>query len=260
MAKVLEAIEEIQNKQMIFRNFITGLPKETDMELRTSKISLKVVESFRALILKNLHLSCFGISKVVESDHPDFQKPNRLRKIDPRGLPLSYYLGHLGIPGFMAYAGFYGVFSLKKGEFVFVSTASVGQLLVQLAKLHGCYVVDLLKNKFGFDEAFNYKVESELNTALRRYFPQGIDIYFDNMGGDMLDVALLNILVHGRIAICGMIAQQSLFSIEGIHNLYSLIMRGMKMQDLLQSDYLHLYPQFTERLLSITIRNVKLFT
>ncbi|ERN11822.1 hypothetical protein AMTR_s00020p00039510 [Amborella trichopoda] len=122
------------------------------------------------------------------------------------------------------------------------------------------FQVDLLKNKFGFDEAFNYKVESELNTALRRYFPQGIDIYFDNMGGDMLDVALLNIQVHGRIAICGMIAQQSLFSIEGIHNLYSLIMRRIKMQDLLQSDYLHLYPQFTERLLSITIRNVKLFT
>ncbi|ERN20216.1 2-alkenal reductase (NADP(+)-dependent) [Amborella trichopoda] len=299
-------MEEVQNKQVIFRNFITGLPKETDMELRTSKLSLKVAEGCRALIVKNLFLSCdpymrgrmrefygsyippfqpgaviegFGISKVVESDHPNFQvgdivtgmtgweeyslieKPDRLRKIDPRGLPLSYYLGLLGMPGFTAYAGFYEVCSPQKGEFAFVSAASgaVGQLVGQLAKLHGCYVVgsagskekvDLLKNKFGFDEAFNYKVESDLNAALRRYFPQGIDIYFDNVGGTMLDAALLNMRDHGRIAICGMISQQSLSSTEGVYNLYSVIMRRVKVQGFLQSDYLHLYPQFTEAIIN----------
>ncbi|KAL0004206.1 hypothetical protein SO802_011767 [Lithocarpus litseifolius] len=102
------------------------------------------------------------------------------------------------MPGFTAYAGFFEICSPKKGEYVFVSAASgaVGQLVGQLAKLHGCYVVgsagtnqkvDLLKNKLGFDEAFNYKEEPDLDAALKRYFSQGIDIYFDNVGGDMLD-------------------------------------------------------------------------
>ncbi|KAG5002419.1 NADPH-dependent oxidoreductase 2-alkenal reductase isoform B [Glycine soja] len=135
------------------------------------------------------------------------------------------------MPGFTAYAGFYEVCTPSKGEYVFVSAASdaVGQLVGQLAKLHGCYVVgsagskekiDLLQNKLGFDEAFNYKEELDLNAALQRYFRQGIDIYFDNVGEDMLNAALLNMRIHGRIAVCGM--------------------------GFLRSDYLHLYPHFVE--------------
>ncbi|BBH08642.1 alkenal reductase [Prunus dulcis] len=71
-------------------------------------------------------------------------------------------------------------------------------------------LVDLLKNKFGFDEAFNYKDEPDLDAALKRYFPEGIDIYFDNVGGKMLDAVLLNMKMNGRIAACGMISQYNL--------------------------------------------------
>ncbi|GLT95607.1 hypothetical protein SLE2022_132800 [Rubroshorea leprosula] len=168
----------------------------------------------------------FGVAKVVDSDNPDFKpgdivagitgweeyslihKTLQLRKIQPDSdIPLSYHAGLLGMPGFTAYAGFYEVCSPKKGEHVFVSAASgaVGQLVGQLAKLHGCYVVgsagssekvDLLKNKLGFDEAFNYEEETDLDAALKRCFPEGIDIYFDNVGWPMFDAALLNMRVN----------------------------------------------------------------
>ncbi|PIA40143.1 hypothetical protein AQUCO_02500092v1 [Aquilegia coerulea] len=215
----------------------------------------------------------FGISKVVDSDDPNFkigdlvtgftgweeyslmQKTEQLKKIQPEDIPPSYYVGLLGMPGFTAYAGFYEVCSPKQGEYVFVSAASgaVGQLVGQLAKLHGCYVVgsagtnqkvDLLKNKLGFDEAFNYKEEPDLDSALKRYFPQGIDIYFDNVGGSMLDAALLNMKIHGRIAVCGMVSQVSYT--EGIKNLFALITKRIRMQGFLQSDYIHLFPKFLE--------------
>ncbi|CAL5414220.1 unnamed protein product [Camellia sinensis] len=111
------------------------------------------------------------------------------------------------MPGVVAYAGFYVVCSLKQGECVFVSTASgaVGQLVRQFAKLLGCYVVgsagtkekvDLLKNKFEFDEAFNYKEEKDLEAALKR--------------AKMLDVVLLSMRLRGHIVVCGMISQNNL--------------------------------------------------
>jgi len=161
------------------------------------------------------------------------------------------------MPGFTAYAGFFDVCSPKKGEHVFVSAASgaVGQLVGQFAKLMGCYVVgsagnkqkiDLLKHKLGFDDAFNYKEEHDLDVALKRYFPDGIDIYFDNVGGDMLDAVLGNMKVHGRIAVCGMIAQSGVQSEQGIKNLYQLVPKRISMKGFLQSDYLHLYSKFLE--------------
>ncbi|XP_057443085.1 2-alkenal reductase (NADP(+)-dependent)-like [Lotus japonicus] len=221
-------------------------------------------------------LEGFGVSKVILSDNPSFKagdfisgftgweeysiihKTEQLRKIElDDQIPLSYHLGLLGMPGFTAYAGFYEVCTPSKGEYVFVSAASgaVGQLVGQLAKLHGCYVVgsagskekvDLLKNRLGFDEAFNYKEEANLDAALKRYFPQGIDINFNNVGGDMLDAALLNMRIHGRVAVCGMVSQNSLSNPQGIYNLSNLIIRRIKMQGFLQHDYLHLYPQFLE--------------
>ncbi|KAK8639224.1 hypothetical protein V6N13_137615 [Hibiscus sabdariffa] len=211
----------------------------------------------------------------------------QLRKIQPDdSVPLSYHLGLLGalfsyvpihlnwkhkvelvlcslerfnagMPGFTAYVGFYEICSPKKGEYVFVSAASgaVGQLVGQLAKLHGCYVVgsagssqkvDLLKNKLGFDEAFNYKEETDLDAALKRYFPEGIDIYFDNVGGAILDAALLNMRIHGRIAVCGMVSLHSISDPKGIQNLYCVVPKRIKMQGFLQSDYLDKFPQFLE--------------
>ncbi|XP_059632989.1 2-alkenal reductase (NADP(+)-dependent)-like isoform X4 [Cornus florida] len=221
----------------------------------------------------------YGVAKVLDSGHPNFKKGDLiwgktgweeyslitsndiLFKIQHTEVPLSYYTGILGMPGMTAYAGFYEVCSPKKGEYVFISAASgaVGQLVGQFAKLLGCYVVgsagtkekvDLLKNKFGFDEAFNYKEEQNLDVTLKRYFPDGIDIYFENVGGNMLDAVLLNMRLHGRIAVCGMISQYSLEQPEGVHNLSCLITKRLRMEGFLVIEYYHLYPKFLDMVLS----------
>ncbi|XP_022734034.1 2-alkenal reductase (NADP(+)-dependent)-like [Durio zibethinus] len=293
----------VSNKQVIFKNYVSGLPKESDMEVIESSIQLKVPEGTKdAILLKNLYLSCdpymrgrmtnletlympsfepglplsgFGVAKVLDSTHPDYEKgdfvwgitgweeyslitaPDHFFKIQHMDVPLTYYTGLLGMPGMTAYAGFYEVCSPKKGEYVYVSAASgaVGQLVGQFAKLLGCYVVgsagsnkkvELLKNKFGFDAAFNYKEEPDLNAALKRYFPEGIDIYFENVGGKMLDSVLLNMRNHGRIAACGMISQYNLDHPEGVHNLVPVVFKRVRIEGFLVNDFFHLYPKFLE--------------
>ncbi|CAN6681483.1 unnamed protein product [Malus baccata var. baccata] len=169
-----------------------------------------------------------------------------------------------------AYAGFYVICNPKKGETVFVSAASgaVGQLVGQFAKLLGCYVVgsagskekvDLLKNKFGFDNAFNYKEEPDLDAALKRYFPEGIDTYFENVGGEMLDAVLQNMRVNGRIAVCGMISQYNLDESEGCRNLMYLIFKQVRMQGFLVFNYYHLYEKFLEIVLPAIKEGKKMY-
>ncbi|XP_043693771.1 2-alkenal reductase (NADP(+)-dependent)-like [Telopea speciosissima] len=216
-----------------------------------------------------------GVAKVVDSNNPKFKEgdlvwgmtgweeyslitmPETLFKIEHTDVPLSYYTGILGTPGMTAYAGFHEVCSPKEGETVFISAASgaVGQFVGQFAKLMGCYVVgsagskekiDLLKNKFGFDEAFNYKEEDDLDAALRRYFPEGIDIYFENVGGKMLDAVLLNMKINGHIAVCGLISQYNLKKPEGVQNLLCLITKQIRMEGFVVSSYYHQYPKFLE--------------
>ncbi|CAA0829592.1 Zinc-binding dehydrogenase family protein [Striga hermonthica] len=242
--------------------------KFRDLEFRSSR-------HLRRPINQSLVVQGFGVSKVLDSDNPNFKPGDivsgftgweeysliheapQLRKVEPNDLPLSYYIGLLGMPGFTAYVGFYEVCAPKKNEFVFVSAASgaVGQLVGQLAKLHGCYVVgsagtsqkvDLLKDKLGFDDAFNYREEPDLDAALKRCFPQGIDIYFENVGGPMLEAVLLNMRFHGRIAVCGMVSQHGTYDPQGIKNLFSLVSKRVRMQGFLQSDYLHLFSRFLE--------------
>ncbi|KAG9143996.1 hypothetical protein Leryth_013890 [Lithospermum erythrorhizon] len=228
----------------------------------------------------------YGVSKVVDSKHPKFNKgdlvwgttgweeyslntsTDSLFKIDHTDVPLSYYTGILGMPGITAYAGFYKICNPEEGEKVFISAASgaVGQLVGQFAKLMGCYVVgtagtkekvDLLKDKFGFDEAFNYKEEADLDKALKRYFPEGIDIYFENVGGKMLDAVLLNMRIRGRIAVCGMISQYNLEKPEGVENLMNINYKRIKMEGFIFLDYLPEYPKFLETVLPL-IREAKI--
>ncbi|KAE8714455.1 NADP-dependent alkenal double bond reductase P1 [Hibiscus syriacus] len=223
-------------------------------------------------------ISGYGVAKVVDSTHSGYKKgdliwgmtgweeytlitaPDGLFKIQHTDVPLTYYTGLLGMAGMTAYAGFYEVCSPKKGEYVYVSAASgaVGQLVGQFAKLFGCYVVgsagskekiDLLKNKFGFDAAFNYKEEPDLDAALKRCFPEGIDIYFENVGGKMLDAVLANMRVHGRIAACGMISQYNNEQLDAVHNLMYIVPKRVRMQGFIVGDFYHLYPKYLEMII-----------
>ncbi|CAL4957508.1 unnamed protein product [Urochloa decumbens] len=175
------------------------------------------------------------------------------------GVPLSYYTGILGMPGLTAYVGFHEICAPKAGETVFVSAASgaVGQLVGQFARLAGCRVVgsagsaekvELLKSKFGFHDAFNYKEEPDLAAALARCFPEGIDIYFENVGGAMLDAVLLNMRAHGRIAVCGLISQYNLKSGEwdAVRNISAVIGKRLRVEGFLEPDHKHLYPKYEE--------------
>ncbi|PWA60751.1 alcohol dehydrogenase superfamily, zinc-type [Artemisia annua] len=302
--------EVVPNKQVIFKDYINGYPKASNMVVTSdSTIRLELPKNVDGLILtKNLYLSCdpymrnrmvkfmegnyidsftlgspirgLGVLKVLDSSHPEFKKGDLvwgplnweeyslikdtkgLFKIQYTDVPLSYYTGILGMAGLTAYVGFHDICSPKKGDTVFVSAASgaVGQLVGQFAKLHGCYVVgsagtnekvDLLKNKFGFDEAFNYKDEKDLNATLKRYFPDGIDIYFENVGGKMLDAVLCNMRVHGRIAVCGMISQYNLDKPEGTSNLAFLILKRLRMEGFLVSDHYHSYPKYMKMILPL---------
>ena len=161
--------------------------------------------------------------------------------------------------GLTAYAGFYEVGKPKKGDFVFVSAASgaVGQVVGQLAKIAGCYVVgsagsdekvSLLKTKFGFDNAFNYKTEADLGAALKRCLPDGIDIYFDNVGGATLDAALLHMRHGGRVAVCGMISQYNLEEPDGLRNLSCIVPNAIRVEGFNVAGWYHVYTKFQEEM------------
>ncbi|KAL3684332.1 hypothetical protein R1sor_002354 [Riccia sorocarpa] len=212
----------------------------------------------------------YGLGKVLQSSDPNFKEGDvvsgvmdwadyshafRSTKVDPEAVPLSYYLGALGMTGFTAYVGFFKICEPKKGETIYVSAASgaVGQMVGQFARLFGCHVVgsagsqqkvDLLTSKFGYHEAFNYKEEPDLDAALKRYCPGGIDMYFENVGGKMLDAVLLNMKDHGRIAVCGMVSQYNKAEQDPIYNLSYVIKRRLKLEGFIQTDHLDLQPEF----------------
>eukprot|EP01018_Ginkgo_biloba_P011404 Gb_28527 [translate_table: standard] len=299
--------KEVINRQITFKDYIIGQPKECDFLLKSSALSLQLEEGSQDVLVKNLYLSIdpyqrarmkdyssshkspfaspltpglvidtYGAGIVIVSNHPEFKEGDfvvgftgteeysiipgetLLRKINFTDIPLSYYVGVLGLTGFTAYAGLYNVCCPKKGDRVFISAASgaVGHLAGQFAQLVGCYTVgsagskqkvDLLKNKLGFDDAFNYKEEPDLKAALKRCFPNGIDIYFENVGGDMLDAVIENMNDHGRIAICGVISQYNTDETKGISDLIQLVYKRIKMQGFLAADYLNIFPEFIDK-------------
>ncbi|XP_058223899.1 2-alkenal reductase (NADP(+)-dependent)-like isoform X1 [Rhododendron vialii] len=215
----------------------------------------------------------FGVGRVVASGHPGFEEgdlvagfiswgeysivkgANMLNKLDLLGFPLSYHVGILGLSGLTAYVGFFEVCKPKKGEKVFVSAASgsVGNLVGQYAKLFGCYVVgcagskqkvELLKGKLRFDNAFNYKEETDLKSALKRYFPDGIDIYFDNVGAEMLEAAVANMNTFGRVAACGVISEYTDATKRAAPNMLEVVIKRITIRGFLASDHMNLLADF----------------
>ena len=141
----------------------------------------------------------------------------QLRKLTRGAEPLSWHLGILGMPGMTAYVGLMKIAEAKPGETVFVSAASgaVGSVVGQLAKLHGCRVtgcagsdekVALLRDEFGYNAAFNYRKSDALHPSVKKVCPDGIDVSFENVGGDIFEAVLWNMRDFGRVALCGMIA------------------------------------------------------
>ncbi|MGW3044120.1 NADP-dependent oxidoreductase [Kitasatospora sp. NPDC001159] len=177
-------------------------------------------------------------------------------KVDPQAAPLSAYLGVLGMPGLTAYAGLLAVGGLKEGDKVFVSGAAgaVGSLVGQIARLKGASLVvgsagsaekvAKLVDEYGFDAAFNYK-DAPVAEQLAKAAPEGIDLYFDNVGGDHLEAAIGALGVHGRAVLCGAIAQyNSTTAPAAPRNLAMAIGKRLRLEGMLVRDHAALQPQF----------------
>jgi NADPH-dependent curcumin reductase CurA len=177
-----------------------------------------------------------------------------LTKIDPKLAPLPVYLGVLGMPGMTAYFGLLDIGQPKPGDTVVVSGAAgaVGSVVGQIAKIKGCRVVGIAggaeKSKYlvdtlGFDAAIDYKSE-DVKQALRRHSPKGLDVYFDNVGGDILDDCLTVLAPRARIVICGAISQyNNTTAIKGPSNYLSLLVSRARMEGMVVFDYANRYAE-----------------
>ncbi|MFZ4652137.1 MAG: NADP-dependent oxidoreductase, partial [Rubrivivax sp.] len=215
------------------------------------------------------------VGEVLESRHPAFAagdrvvgmggwqthavvdaaQPGMLRKVDTTHIPLSAYLGAVGMPGVTAWVGLNEIIAPKAGETVVVSAASgaVGGAVGQLAKARGCRVVGLaggpakcdhVVQDLGFDACIDYKAHPDLKSllgALKQACPQGIDGYFENVGGLILDAVMLRMNAFGRIAFCGMIAGYNGEPIPMANPSLILVSR-LKLQGFIVSERMDLWP------------------
>ena len=217
-----------------------------------------------------------AVGEVIESHHPGFRAGefvsgalgvqryalsdgSELYKVDPNAFPLPTYLSVLGVPGLTAYFGLLDVGQPKAGETVVVSSAAgaVGTVVGQIAKIKGCRVVGIagtpqkceyITGELGFDAAINYKKEI-LPKRMRECCPQGIDVYFDNVGGALLDVVLMHINRAARIVFCGAISQYNTTSaVEGPKNYLSLLVNRARMEGMIVFDYVDRYPEAIQNL------------
>jgi NADPH-dependent curcumin reductase len=212
-----------------------------------------------------------AVGEVLESRHPDFKKGDHvygtlgvqeyatvpgkaLSKIDTRAAPLPVYLGALGMPGMTAYFGLLDIGKPQPGQTVVVSGAAgaVGTVVGQIAKVKGCRAVGIaggrekceyLTGELGFDAAIDYKA-GEVKKALRQSCPQGVDVYFDNVGGEILDIVLTQLARHARIVVCGAISQyNSTTGVKGPANYLSLLVNRASMTGMVVFDYADRYSE-----------------
>ena len=211
-------------------------------------------------------MRAYAVGIIDASQHPDY-KPgeavqglfgvqqyaiskggNRTVKVDPKAAPLERWVGGLGMPGWTAYFGLLDVGKPQPGETVVVSAASgaVGSIVGQIAKIKGCRTVGIaggaakcrdLVDLFGFDAAIDYKA-GDLAGKLKAACPKGIDVYFENVGGDMLDAVLPQMNIFGRIPICGLIAgYNATEAMPGPKNFRAILTHRLRVQGLIVFDW-----------------------
>jgi hypothetical protein len=206
-----------------------------------------------------------GVGVVVASGHPELAPGDHvtgtlgvqeyavleraaLHKVDPARAPLPVYLSTLGVPGFTAYFGLLDIGKPEPGQTVVVSGAAgaVGTVVGQIARIKGCRAVGIaggrakcafIVDELGFDAAIDYKSE-DVKQGLRQHCPRGIDVYFDNVGGDILDAALTRLALHARVIICGAISQyNNTTPVAGPANYLSLLVNRASMTGMVVFDY-----------------------
>lgn len=221
-------------------------------------------------------MRAFGVGTIVESNNPDIpvgsqltgftgvqsevvvSKKSFLRPVSlPRGLPLSYAMSALGMPGYTGYFGMTDIGQPKHGETVVVSAAAgaVGSVASQVARSLGATVIgiaggkqktDLLQEHFKLDGVVDYKAEN-IGEALGKLCPNGVDIYFDNVGGETLDVLIDLMKPNGRLVICGAISQyDDMTETRGPKNFINVVTQSLMLQGFTMKDYFHRIPEAIE--------------
>jgi NADPH-dependent curcumin reductase CurA len=178
-----------------------------------------------------------------------------VQKLDTFGLPPQAFLGVAGMPGMTAWVGLLKIAAMKDGDVVFVSGAAgaVGQIVVQIAKIKGNTVIGscggadkvaYLKS-IGCDEVIDYKAEKDLTAALNRVAPKGIDVYFENVGGEHMDAAIAAARPFARFALCGMISQyNSAGEMYGVKNLIQAVGKSIRLEGFIVSNSFQHLPEF----------------
>lgn len=210
-------------------------------------------------------MRAFSAGEVILSRHPQFKtgqsvtgvfgvqtyavvKGEHLTAVDTTIAPLSWYLGILGMPGLTAYFGLLDKGQPKAGETVLISGAAgmVGSLVGQIAKMKGCRVAGIaggedkcafLKDNLHWDVVIDYKQTADMARALKESIPEGIDIFFDNVGGSILDAALTNLARGCRIVICGAISQYNQPMVQGPSNYMKILTARGTLSGIIVLDY-----------------------
>jgi NADPH-dependent curcumin reductase CurA len=253
----------------------TKVPDAADGQVLVENLYMSVDPAMRPRLTagQDLGVAMMGgaLGRVVQSKNPDFAVgdlvSNRLgfREFfvsDGKGLtklaadpdlPVTVHMHALGMTGFTAYGGLLHIGALKDGEQVFVSTAAgaVGSVAAQIAKIKGCYVVGStgsadkaawLRDEVGLDAVIDYK-QTPIRQALEAATPKGVDVYFDNVGGDHLEAALRRMNTLGRIPVCGFISGYN-SGHSSVSNLSNIIYSRVMLRGFVGTDFMHLYGDF----------------
>lgn len=217
------------------------------------------------------------VAEVLESKNGNFQKGDfvsgllqwkekqistgeGLQKIDKSKAPLSAFLGIVGMTGLTAYLGLHEIGKPKKGETLVVSGAAgaVGSVVGQIGKILGLNVIgiagtdekiDMLKSEFGFDHGINYKTTKDMKAAIKEAAPNGVDVYFDNVGGPISDAVLFNINQFARIIVCGAISVYNKTELPmAVAVQPFLVKNSALMQGFIVSNYADKFPQAMKQL------------
>ncbi len=254
-----EAMPEPGDGQLVVRNIFMSVDPYMRGRMNDTKSYVPPFEVGKVL-------QAGVVGQVVASKHADFAEGDhvvgmlgwenyslsdgkQLRKIESGAVPLSYHLGILGMPGMTAYVGLHKIAEAQSDDRVFVSAASgaVGSVVGQLAKLHGCRVagcagsdekVALLTDELGYDAAFNYHSSKSLPKSIANACPEGIDVNFENVGGEIFEAALWNMRDFGRVALCGMIAHYNDEKMQpGPRGMGVIIARRLRIQGFIVFDH-----------------------
>jgi len=276
---VTRPVGEPKRSDFTFTDEVLPLIQDGEMLVKVEYLSLDPAmrgwmndaKSYIAPVALNDVMRAGGVGQVIESKHPKFAAGDYVSgmanvqtycvtdgkgfaKIDSALAPLTTYLNVLGMPGMTAYWGLMDVGQPKPGETLVVSGAAgaVGSTVGQIAKIKGCRTVgiaggkdkcDYVVNMLGFDACIDYKAD-DVKKALKVNCPGGVDIYFDNVGGDILDAVLTRINLHARIVICGAISQyNNTEAVKGPANYLSLLVNRARMEGIVVFDYAPRYKE-----------------